>query len=152
MMNRYSAHVENWKSKRGNAFGLKLRMKSKLKFKGRVDPRYGVIMNFCADVKDEIVSKLEAFRKANPSDDQKGFKNMSKKQAATVQELKGGKMGILKPSDKSMGTAISTSKKVPKGNLATLVRHQNLLSIRRRGESGILHKSSQTPHRDSEKT
>ena len=117
MMNRDSAHFENWKSKQENTFGLNLKMKSKLKFKGRVDPKNDVIMNFCADIKDVIVSKLEAFRKANPCVDQKGFQNISKfkQQAATVQKLKGGKIGILKHSDKSMGTAISTSNKNQKG-------------------------------------
>jgi hypothetical protein len=115
MMNKYSAFVEGWKEKPKNAFGLNLKLKSKVRVSRRLDPRHSVIVNFCQDVREDILMKLDNFRKENPQDDPQGFSNMSSKQAKAVQNLKDGKMGILKPSDKSMGTAISTSKKYKKG-------------------------------------
>ena len=113
MMNRYSAHVEGWKNRKGNQFGLHLKMKTKVKF--IVQPRWGVIMNFCEDVREDLLLNLNKLRNANPQSDEKGFSNMSKRETKALKKLKNAKSGILKPSDKNMGSSISTSAKYKKG-------------------------------------
>jgi hypothetical protein len=107
MMNKYSAFVESWKPRKKNDFGLKLKLQTKVKVK-RVDPRHGIIMNFCADVLDDIASNLDEYRKANPESDREGYKNMSNRHTKKLLQLKDAKCGIIKPSDKNMGPSIST--------------------------------------------
>jgi hypothetical protein len=114
MMNKYSAYVEDWSSKKGNKYGLRLKLKTKVKVKS-VQPRHGIIMNFCADVLDDITSELDKHREANPDTEEEGYKNMRKQESKTLHKLKNANKGIIKPSDKNMGPSICTSKTYKKG-------------------------------------
>ena len=46
----------------------------------------------------------------------KGFRNLTVKQTKSLRKLQKGKLGVLKPSDKNMGPAISTSEKYKGGS------------------------------------
>ena len=76
VMNRYAAFVEGWKHRDRPPFNLKLKIKPK--FDKRILARWGIILNFCEDVRMDMASQLNKLREKemNSNDDTKGFKNM----------------------------------------------------------------------------